>query len=167
MGGNNVFQYAPNPTGWIDPFGLSSWRKGTSKPSGWRLPKDGTWSGEVGHSSFIPNNPEKLGLSSGESISYRGGRPNLSPWSGNSKGLRVSGMTGSPKKDFTLMRAALANKMGWSVGATSEYLKANNIDLHHSSKNGAQFIPNSLHNGIRHTGPASALRNANNGCTKA
>ena len=24
MGGTNVFQYAPNPTGWIDPFGLSS-----------------------------------------------------------------------------------------------------------------------------------------------
>ena len=24
MGGNNVFQYAPNPTGWIDPFGLSA-----------------------------------------------------------------------------------------------------------------------------------------------
>ena len=22
MGGSNVFQYAPNPTGWIDPFGL-------------------------------------------------------------------------------------------------------------------------------------------------
>ena len=22
LGGNNVFQYAPNPTGWIDPFGL-------------------------------------------------------------------------------------------------------------------------------------------------
>ena len=24
VGGNNVFQYAPNPTGWIDPFGLAS-----------------------------------------------------------------------------------------------------------------------------------------------
>ena len=23
MGGSNVFAYAPNPTGWIDPFGLS------------------------------------------------------------------------------------------------------------------------------------------------
>ena len=27
MGGSNVFQYAPNPTGWIDPFGLMSIRK--------------------------------------------------------------------------------------------------------------------------------------------
>src|SRR5690606_28785431 len=24
MGGSNVFAYAPNPTGWIDPLGLSS-----------------------------------------------------------------------------------------------------------------------------------------------
>ena len=26
LGGNNVFQYAPNPTGWIDPFGLSKFK---------------------------------------------------------------------------------------------------------------------------------------------
>ena len=25
MGGDNVFAYAPNPTGWIDPLGLSNW----------------------------------------------------------------------------------------------------------------------------------------------
>nr|WP_289057477.1 RHS repeat-associated core domain-containing protein [uncultured Psychrobacter sp.] len=25
MGGSNVFQYAPNPTGWIDPLGLDGW----------------------------------------------------------------------------------------------------------------------------------------------
>ena len=29
MGGSNVFQYAPNPTGWIDPFGLAKlWGNG-------------------------------------------------------------------------------------------------------------------------------------------
>ena len=27
MGGNNVFQYAPNPTDWIDPFGLAKSKK--------------------------------------------------------------------------------------------------------------------------------------------
>ena len=26
MGGSNTFQYAPNPTGWIDPFGLKNYR---------------------------------------------------------------------------------------------------------------------------------------------
>ena len=26
LGGTNVFQYAPNPTGWIDPFGLDKKR---------------------------------------------------------------------------------------------------------------------------------------------
>ena len=29
LGGSNVFQYAPNPTGWIDPFGLSEEYTGT------------------------------------------------------------------------------------------------------------------------------------------
>ena len=27
LGGTNVFQYAPNPTGWIDPFGLTGLRR--------------------------------------------------------------------------------------------------------------------------------------------
>ena len=27
LGGSNVFQYAPNPTGWIDPFGLNRFTK--------------------------------------------------------------------------------------------------------------------------------------------
>ena len=31
MGGSNVFAYAPNPTGWIDPFGLERINVGTKK----------------------------------------------------------------------------------------------------------------------------------------
>ena len=31
-GGSNVFQYAPNPTGWIDPFGLSKYPQVTFPP---------------------------------------------------------------------------------------------------------------------------------------
>ena len=33
MGGTNVFQYAPNPTGWIDPFGLSGEDQVRYKPN--------------------------------------------------------------------------------------------------------------------------------------
>ena len=36
-GGMNVFQYAPNPTGWIDPFGLNRFT-----PAQWQAPKRGT-----------------------------------------------------------------------------------------------------------------------------
>ena len=37
LGGSNVFQYAPNPTGWIDPFGLNRFT-----PVQWQAPKRGT-----------------------------------------------------------------------------------------------------------------------------
>ena len=36
LGGMNVFQYAPNPTGWIDPFGLSKKLKRCSASNRWR-----------------------------------------------------------------------------------------------------------------------------------
>ena len=32
LGGNNVFQYAPNPVGWIDPYGLSKFKPVTFPP---------------------------------------------------------------------------------------------------------------------------------------
>ena len=37
MGGFNVFAYAPNPVGWIDPWGLNRFTKTT-----WQAPKRGT-----------------------------------------------------------------------------------------------------------------------------
>lgn len=75
------------------------------------------------------------------------------------KGFKVTGMTGDPDKDFTRMRRALADKMGWSVQDTQKYLTDNRLDLHYSSRNTAQIIPRDLHSGIRHTGPASVMRN--------
>ena len=167
LGGDNVFAYALNPTAWIDPFGLKSWKKGTKKPKGWRLPKNGCWSGEKGHSTFFPNNPQDLGLEVGEGINYKGGIPDFSPWAvtpwlkngQGAKGFRVSGMTGD---DRSLMVSALASKMGWTVTRTNAYLKANQYSLHHATTNTAQIIPTKLHDGIRHTGPASKLREKNN-----
>ena len=41
MGGMNVFQYAPNPIGWIDPFGLS--RSFCTKSNRWRDTKTGRY----------------------------------------------------------------------------------------------------------------------------
>ncbi|NQJ69551.1 hypothetical protein HO539_07525 [Streptococcus suis] len=165
LGGLNTFQYAPNPIEWVDPWGLSGWKKGTPKPANWRLPKKGTWSGEVGHSTFTPTNPEKYGLKAGDFIQYKGGRPDFSPWANNgkSKGYRVTGMNGDPKHDRGLMLKAFAEKMNWTQTEASNYLKVNNLDLHHHSTNVAQIVPRDLHNGLRHTGPASKMRNQ---CTK-
>ena len=166
-GGENFYQFSPNTQSWIDPLGWIYWKKGTPKPPGWRLPKDGTWAGSPGHSPFTPNNPSKLGLHPGDTIKYRGGRPDFSPWAATPwsssgkgpKGFKVTGMTGDAKADKARMTNALAQKMGWTVQDTKAYLRRNNLILHHSSRNTAQLIPESLHDGIRHTGPASVMRN--------
>jgi uncharacterized protein RhaS with RHS repeats len=34
LGGSNLFAYAPNPTGWVDPFGLTTTKKECSSCSG-------------------------------------------------------------------------------------------------------------------------------------
>ena len=36
LGGNNVFQYAPNPTGWIDPWGLKCKKPSLWTKKGWK-----------------------------------------------------------------------------------------------------------------------------------
>ena len=41
MGGTNVFQYAPNPTGWIDPFGLNRVGRWMSKTEHGEMTKTG------------------------------------------------------------------------------------------------------------------------------
>ena len=46
-----------------------------------------------------------------------------------------------------------------TVQDTKAYLRQNNMILHHSSRNTAQLISESLYDGIRHTGLASVMRN--------
>ena len=103
----------------------------------------------------------------GDTIKYRGGRPDFSPWavtpwssSGKGpKGFKVTGMTGDAKADKARMTNALAQKMGWTVQDTKAYLRQNNLILHHYIRDTTQLSPESLHDGIRHTGLASAMRN--------
>jgi len=45
------------------------------------------------------------------------------------------------------------------VQDTKAYLRQNNLILHYSSRNTTQLIHESLHDGIRHTGPVSVMRN--------
>ena len=57
------------------------------------------------------------------------------------------------------MLQIVIDKLGWSVQDTQKYLTDNRLDLHHSSRNTAQIIPRDLYSSIRHTGPASVMRN--------
>lgn len=151
--------------------GVEWMEKSTPKPKNWRLPQEGTWSGEVGHSAFTPTNPKKYGLKAGDTINFKGGIPDFSPWAvtpwakndKGSKGFRVTGMNGDSKHDRALMLKAFAKKMNWTQTRAEKYLASNKLDLHHHSTNTALLLPRKLHDGIRHTGPASQMRNQ---CTK-
>ncbi|HWO23230.1 MAG TPA: DUF4157 domain-containing protein [Kofleriaceae bacterium] len=132
------------------------------KPKGWRLPKDGTWSGTVGDSVFRPNNPESLGLKVGDTIQYRRGVPDFSPWKEGSD-LTVSGMTGVHKDDMSKIWQALADQRPdlnlANQTQAKQWLSERGLTPHHAGGDTVQLIPTKLHGGIRHTGGAFELRN--------
>ncbi|WP_053007472.1 RHS repeat-associated core domain-containing protein [Pragia fontium] len=63
LGGINLYQYAPNPLSWIDPFGLSNAKNSTKPQHGYYI-RD-TWNGDV---------PVKVGVS-GQDMNLNGTSP--------------------------------------------------------------------------------------------
>jgi hypothetical protein len=143
----------------VDDTGQNDAEPPWEKPKGWRLPKDGTWSGTVGDSVFKPNNPEALGLRPGDTIQYRRGVPDFSPWKVG-EDLKVPGMTGVHADDMPLIYQALADSRPDLANATQarNWLSANGLTPHHAGGDTVQLIPTRLHGGIRHTGGAFELR---------
>jgi hypothetical protein len=128
------------------------------KPKGWRLPKDGTWAGTPGDSTFTPNNPESLGLKPGDVIQYKKGVPDFSPWQHGPE-LETPGLNGT-LDDFPLMHNKVAEVQGLpNQTAGKKWLSDNGLTPHHVGGDKFQLIPTPLHDGIRHTGGAFGLRN--------
>jgi len=128
------------------------------KPKGWRLPKDGKWSGDVGDSPFTPTNPKKLGLKEGDVIQYHEGSPDFSPWQHGPE-LEVPGMNGVHKHDEKLMWEQVAKQQGLpSPNAAKKWLSNNGLSPHHNGGYSVILVPMKLHDGIRHTGGAFELR---------
>jgi hypothetical protein len=129
-----------------------------TRPPGWRLPKNGTWSGIPGHSDFIPNNPRELGIPPGTSIPFRNGYPDFSQWSrGN---YNIPGLNGDHSHDLPLIWEAVARQQGLpNQTAGRRWLRDQNLTPHHAGGNAVQLIPSSLHTGVQHTGGAWELRN--------
>ncbi len=137
------------------------------RPPGLRLPRDkGTWSGTPGNSVFTPDNPKAFGLEPGDVIPYREGRPDFSRWSKGNFTSTVP-LTGHPD-DMPKMIRTIAEKKGWTVSQTQEWLRQQRVTPHHAGGNEIQLIPWELHGnsraipplpGIRHTGGAFDLRN--------
>ncbi len=129
------------------------------RPPGWRLPKNGTWSGTPGHSDFIPHNPGDLGIPRGSTIPFRNGYPDFSGFQ-QGKPFNVPGMTGDHATDMPLIHQAVAKQQGLpNQTAGKQWLSDQGLTPHHSGGTSVQLVPTDLHDGVRHMGGASELRN--------
>ena len=165
-GGLKFYSYVSNPTLWCDPYGLT-WEKGTPKPKGWRLPKQGTWSGDPGHSNFIPNNPTSIGLPKGAEIPFVNGTPDFSSVQVREP-ITVPNMTGDQNIDKRLTAEALAKKYPDEFPnktAALNWMSREGITPHHFKGDTMQLVPTLPHDAIRHTGTASQMRNNSINCS--
>lgn len=150
-----------------------------------RLPTGGVWTGQKGHSNFIPDNPAQLGLKPGEVIPFVEGVPNFSKWTHNLKGELVPDttfvsrelLTGA-KDDLSKMHRTIAAELGMffkgsgkPIAAQGEaFLQRYSLSPHHSGGQTFQPLKWDLHgnpsaippiNGVRHGDPgfgAAGLR---------
>lgn len=140
-----------------------------TKPKGWKLPKNGNWSGQPGNSDFIPNNPKELGLDVGDVITFKEGYPDFSPWK---KGeYRVPNMDGTDG-DFSKIHEVIAREKGFikpngepNKFRARKWLADNQLSPHHAGGDVIELIPYQLHGckpkgiaGITHHGGAHQLR---------
>ena len=156
----NVYSYVLDTNYLVDCFGLMPWEPGTPKPKGWRLPKNGTWSGVPGHSNFIPNDPTSIGLKPGASIPFVKGTPDFSSIQVRDA-ISVPGMTGNQSIDKILTANALVEKYPnefKNQKAALDWMKDNKITPHHFQGDTMQLVPTKPHDGIRHSGTAHEKR---------
>ncbi|WP_242628915.1 RHS repeat-associated core domain-containing protein [Xanthomonas oryzae] len=160
IGGINPYRYGLNPISWIDVCGLMAWLPGQPKPKGWRLPKNGTWEGEPGHSNFIPSDPDALGLKQGDKIPFVGGMPDFSQHAAEPP-LQVHGMTGHHDTDMPLIHRAYAERHGLpNQTAGRDALSMAGLTPHHATGIEVQIVQTRLHANVRHNGSAFEMRTA-------
>lgn len=159
-GGNRLYGYVNNTNEWVDCMGLMPWEPGTPKPANWRLPKNGTWSGAPGHSSFTPNDPTSIGLKPGTSVPFVKGTPDFSGIQVREP-INVAGLTGNQRLDKGLTAQALADKFPdefKNKTAALNWMKDNKVTPHHFQGDTMQLVPTKPHDGIRHSGTAHEKR---------
>ncbi|WP_261154754.1 RHS repeat-associated core domain-containing protein, partial [Serratia ficaria] len=148
-GGLNLYQYAPNPYGWIDPFGLS----------GTRIPRtNGHWDGVPGESNWYSYKPAVNAVTNNQPIPFSNGRPDFSPWSKGSITFENNVLDGT-EKDFPKVYKAIAKEKGITQSAAQKLLRKNKLTPHHLSNTEIILVPRGLHGNVPHIGSASDMRN--------
>jgi RHS repeat-associated protein len=160
LGGMFLYSYANNTNKRVDVYGLMPWPKGEPKPKGWRLPTNGTWSGEAGHSIFILNDPTSIGLPEGAKIPFVDGTPDFSSIQVREP-IYVDDLTGDQNIDKRLTAEALSKKYPNEFPTKQkalDWMSNDSITPHHFQGNQIQLVPTKPHSNIRHSGTAHELR---------
>ena len=155
LGGSNVFQYAPNPVMWIDPWGLACLE---AKPNtgAWKSsPNWDKWKEKGGTITPHPDGSVTFTRKDGVSVKYnKDGYPDFSPFAVHN--VPVPGLQGNHGSDFKLANEAAG------IGTTQK-IPAPYTDTHtwHHHENGIDMllVPKTIHNaplgGFPHAGGVS------------
>lgn len=139
-----------------------------------QLPRNnGSWSGEVGNSKWIPDpnyapklfNPEELIWEeilkpyNVKNIPFREGKPDFSKFA-KSQEVKIDKFTSCRAKNFAAFDKKLADMEEKTAKEISEYRKKNGLTIHEKDKEGTMFLVASIiHGNIPHSGGISELKN--------
>ncbi len=152
LGGNNVFQYAPNPIGWVDPFGLTNKPKNSPLFDKW-LDKGGTVWSEIDTRTVVYKDWD------GNIVRYPNGYPDFKEAGLVKREIDVPHLKGNhgknPSGDFGKTNNMLIERDGKSIDYS--------IDTFHHHQNGVtmQEMDKNLHNRFTHNGGVSKIKNSN------
>ena len=146
MGGTNVFQYAPNPTGWIDPFGLSNKPKNSPRFEKW-MDKGGTAWSEIDTRTVVYKDWE------GNIVRYPNGYPDFEGGGYVRQKVDIDDLKGnhgtSPGGDFGKADAKAPK------GPKLE----TNTWHHHENGRTMQEVDRKIHDRFKHRGGVSNIKN--------
>jgi hypothetical protein len=141
------------------------------------LRSNGEWSDAPGDSKFKPNNKdaiEKLAEYGKDSVEYKGGVPNFSPFA--SESIQIEEMTPDIVTNRSNAYKALANKWNtemkngrcdWSQRDVADWKSENNLEFHECSDlKTCLFVPAEIHSECKHVGgryEAKCRNELNNG----
>ena len=146
----NHYQYAPNPVGWVDPWGLA--KKCPAETSNAESLDDINPTKTIGGRKIINGDlaGQTVKTGGGEVSFDKYGFPDFSPYS--LKTVRVDGLTGEMRHDVPLAM----KKSGLSAYDESIY-----VWHHHQDTKTMMLVPRSVHSvrngGVAHTGGRAVL----------
>ena len=149
-GGVNLYQYAPNPVGWIDPWGWFGEKPLNSPTIEKWVKKGGTVHVEIDSGTWVYED------ANGITVRYPDGYADFGPHAIRSaevpdlKGNHGRGPTG----DF--------GKADSKAGKPADYTK--NTWHHHQNMTTMQEVPRSIHDVFHHRGGVSNIKKAATGC---